>query len=98
MVGTFDFQPKSGEIREIGNLYGKVMSYVQIFKKMDCFMVGHNSGQKNVLLYGQQIECPDQKTGHCQKWVALWSGPTECPDLVSVMVGHNSVQKFNRFG
>ena len=35
-----------------------------------------------VMLYGQQIECPDQKTGHCQKWIALWSGHTECPDLI----------------
>ena len=59
-------------------------------------MVGHNSGQKNVLLYGQQIECPDQKTGHCQKWIALWSGHTECPDLVRVMVGHNSVHKIQQ--
>ena len=26
------------------------------------------------MLYGQEIECPNQKIGHCQKSVALWTG------------------------
>ena len=37
-------------------------------------MADHKARTKSGLLYGQQIECPSQKIGHCQNSFALWTG------------------------
>ena len=53
---------------------------ITLSKKMCCFMVNKSNVQTKKLDIAKNV----------------WSGSTECPDLVSVMVEHNSVQKIQQ--
>ena len=75
------------KIRKIGNLYGRVMRNVQIFKYLHCFMDRLALWRKVVMLYGQELECPSQKIEHCQNSIALWTGLLYGQKVVCFMDG-----------